>query len=196
MPLINWSQPLSPKGTGQVRPQCPFTVPQVDVDKRFSNSTLLTPETFCVCRDKGQGGVLYIPAYTPKACSTAKCPLRRQNCLQLRITDLDLIRTGNLGLKCSCFKSFLERSLFFVFFFYLFTATSVAYGSSPASGWIKATATPQPCQHQIPATSATYGRSLTHWAMPGIKPTSSQRRQVLNLLSCNRNSLKGFSTEK
>ena len=35
--------------------------------------------------------------------------------------------------------------------------------------------------------------SLTHWARPGIKPTSSQRqRQVLNSLSHNRNSIIQF----
>ena len=55
---------------------------------------------------------------------------------------------------------------------------------------------PQPQQHQIRATSATfaaicYGNAgfLTHWAGPGIKPTSSQMlRWVLNPLSHNRNS--------
>ena len=56
-------------------------------------------------------------------------------------------------------------------------------------------ATPQPWQHRIwhtPATYATaYGnaRSLTHWARPEIEPTSSQRQcWIFNLLSHNRNS--------
>ena len=55
---------------------------------------------------------------------------------------------------------------------------------------------PQPGQHQIQAASATYTvtcgsiRSLTHWARPGIKTSSSQRQHwVLNPLSHNRNSL-------
>ena len=55
--------------------------------------------------------------------------------------------------------------------------------------------TPQPQQHQIWATSATYtspwgkGRSLTHWGRPGIEPSSSQRlRRVLNPLCHNGNS--------
>ena len=55
--------------------------------------------------------------------------------------------------------------------------------------------TPQPQQRGIQATSVTYtaahgnARSLTHWARPGMEPTSSwTRRQVLNPLSHNRNS--------
>ena len=57
--------------------------------------------------------------------------------------------------------------------------------------------TPQPPQHQIQAASVNYNaaccnaRSLTHWLRPGSKPTSSWRqRQVLNLLTHNRNSLR------
>ena len=53
--------------------------------------------------------------------------------------------------------------------------------------------TPQPQPHQIWAASATYttahgnARSLTHWARPGIEPTSSQiRGQAHNLLSHNK----------
>ena len=55
--------------------------------------------------------------------------------------------------------------------------------------------TPQPQQHQIWDTSLTYAaacsnaKSFTHWAKPGIKPTSSgMLRWVLN----NRNSKKSF----
>ena len=54
---------------------------------------------------------------------------------------------------------------------------------------------PWPCQHWIWASSATYptaygnARFLTHWARPGIEPTSSQRQlQVLNPLGQNGNS--------
>ena len=56
-------------------------------------------------------------------------------------------------------------------------ATPAAYGRFKARGWIGAAAA---ClQHQIQATSAVYttaqgnARSLTHWARPGIEPTSS-----------------------
>ena len=53
----------------------------------------------------------------------------------------------------------------------------MAYVCSQARGPIRTTPQPQPCG--IWATSATYirapgnTRSLTHWARPGIKPTSS-----------------------
>ena len=58
----------------------------------------------------------------------------------------------------------------------------MAHGSSQASSWIRATAAslqpqPQPCQ--IRTTSSIYAilhsnfGSLTHWAGPGIEPTSS-----------------------
>ena len=53
----------------------------------------------------------------------------------------------------------------------------------------------QPWQHWIQAASVTYAtacsntRSLTHWVRPGIKPASSQRHLVLNLLNHNGNSL-------
>ena len=54
---------------------------------------------------------------------------------------------------------------------------------------------PQPRQHQLQATSATYttacsnARSLTHWVRPGIDPTfSGTLWQVLNMLSHNKNS--------
>ena len=48
---------------------------------------------------------------------------------------------------------------------------------------------PQPQQYWVwAAYTPAYTRSLTHWARPGIKPTSSQRpRQVLHPLSYNRN---------
>ena len=53
----------------------------------------------------------------------------------------------------------------------------------------------QPQPHRTQAESATYPTAhgnagfLTHWARPGIEPTSSQRLcQVLNLMNRNRNS--------
>ena len=63
------------------------------------------------------------------------------------------------------------------FFFGLFRAVPVAYGSSKARGWIRAM--PQPQQRGIQAGSSNYitaqGNTgfLIHWARPGIKPASS-----------------------
>ena len=64
-------------------------------------------------------------------------------------------------------------------FFFFFRAKPVAYESSQARGQIRATATPQPQQHQIWALSATYTtshgniESPTLQARSGIEPTSS-----------------------
>ena len=79
--------------------------------------------------------------------------------------------------------------------FFLFMATPIAYGSSLARG--QAGASPAGLhQCQVRTTSATYtaacsnSGSLTCWARPGIKPSSSQTLcQVLNLLSHSRNSI-------
>ena len=91
-------------------------------------------------------------------------------------------------------KNIREKKLFFPmqeFFFFsfsfpsFFTAAPVAYRSSWARGWIRASAAGLCHSH-----SDAYGNagSLTHWARPGIKPASSQRLpQVLNLLSHNTN---------
>ena len=98
---------------------------------------------------------------------------------------------------------------FLGFFFLLFRATPVVYGSSQARGWIGATAawpTPQAQQREIQAVSVTYttahsnAGSLTYWAGPGIESESSwllvrfitaePRRELLfldfysNLLRC------------
>ena len=81
---------------------------------------------------------------------------------------------------------FFYFSLFPIFFsFFFLRATCAAYKSSQARGHIRTAATrfkphprPQPQQHQIQATSATYSTacsnmgSLTHWARPGIEPSS------------------------
>ena len=81
-----------------------------------------------------------------------------------------------------------EVSIFFrmyfciLTFFFLFRDIPVAYGSSQARGRIRAAAagpTPQTQQLGIWAASMAYtiacgnARSLTHWAGPGIEPTSS-----------------------
>ena len=67
------------------------------------------------------------------------------------------------------------------FFFFLFRAISMAHGVSQAREWmeLQLQPIPQPQQHWIWATSATYTaawgntRSLSHWATPGIEPGSS-----------------------
>ena len=70
----------------------------------------------------------------------------------------------------------------FVFLYWLFRATPMAYGGSQPKSWISAVncrPTPQPQLRQIWASSVTYttghgnARSLTHWSRPGIEPTSS-----------------------
>ena len=82
------------------------------------------------------------------------------------------------SLKPLCQKG----TLFFSFFFLLFRATLTAYGSSQSRGQIRATAAglaPQPRQRKIWALSSTYTiahgntGSRTHWARPGMEPTSS-----------------------
>ena len=71
----------------------------------------------------------------------------------------------------------LTFSLFF--FFFLFKATPVAYGSSQARGWIRTAAAALSHCHSNAGPellSATYtaacsnGGSLTHWARPGWNP--------------------------
>ena len=65
----------------------------------------------------------------------------------------------------------------FVFVFCLLRAMPMAYGSSQARGWIRATAAghshshPRSKLHLQPMPQLT--RSLTHRARPGIKPTTS-----------------------
>ena len=67
---------------------------------------------------------------------------------------------------------------FFVLFFFLFRVAPAACGSSWARGnSCSGQPPPQPQQHWTWATSATTAcekaRFLTHWARPGIEPTSS-----------------------
>ena len=63
---------------------------------------------------------------------------------------------------------------FFFFLFFLFRAAPAAYGSSHVRGQIRAEAAG--LHH-----SQSNTRSLTHWARPGIEPTSSWRLcHVLN----------------
>ena len=80
-------------------------------------------------------------------------------------------------------------SLLMFFFFFSFEGLTWGNGVSLAIGWTGATAGAytKPQQGQIRTASATYAAacsnpgSLTHWARPGIEPTSSWTLcQVLN----------------
>ena len=88
-------------------------------------------------------------------------------------------------------KSPAEILLSFLFSLY---AEPAAYGSSQAQGWIRPAAEGHSHDHRIRGASMTYAAaygnsgSLTHWARPGIQPTSSQLCPILNLLSHNGNS--------
>ena len=80
-------------------------------------------------------------------------------------------------------KSLMRNGIFTSFFLGGgFRATPLAYGGSQARGWIGATADSLHHSHSnagIWAASVTYTtaqgnvRPLTHWARPGIEPTSS-----------------------
>ena len=71
--------------------------------------------------------------------------------------------------------------ILFIHVFLLLRAAPMASGGSQARGlsnWsYSCRPTPQPQQHGIRATSAIYtaahGDALTHWARPGIEPTTS-----------------------
>ena len=69
--------------------------------------------------------------------------------------------------------------IWIITFFFSFRVIPAAYGGSQVKSELHLPPIPQPQQHQIRATSATYtsvhgnSRSLTYWARPGIKPTSS-----------------------
>ena len=74
----------------------------------------------------------------------------------------------------------VKNKLLLFILFLLFRATPTSYGSSQATGWIRATAAGLHYNHSH-AASATYttahgkAGSLTHWARPRIKPASSWR---------------------
>ena len=81
------------------------------------------------------------------------------------------------------FRGFFLFFLFFFFLSFFFYATPVAYGESQARGRIRAIATglhhshsnsgSKPRLQPTPQLMANAG-SLTHWARPRIKPTSSR----------------------
>ena len=86
-------------------------------------------------------------------------------------------KTSKIGAPFKTSQDFI----FIYLFVLLFSVAPVAYKSSQHRGQIGARATswPQPQQHQIQATSATYitahgnTGTLTHWAGPEIEPASS-----------------------
>ena len=92
--------------------------------------------------------------------------------------------TGNqkaLKSKSSSWNIPIINKLDELFFVCIFRFSPWAYGSSYARGGIRAVAadlhTPQPQQRQIWATAYTTTHSnaglLTHWARPGMEPSSS-----------------------
>ena len=107
-------------------------------------------------------------------------------------------RSGIEPLPPSC----CSQSFFFFFFFNDCTCSLWKFRGKGSKWSCNCQPTPQPPQLWIWATSLTYttacgnARTLTHWAMPGMEPTSSRTAcLVLNLLG-KRNSLKHFSINK
>ena len=88
---------------------------------------------------------------------------------------------------------------FFLIYFFSFLGPHLRHMAVPRLGVeleLQLGPMPQPWQCQIPTTSVAYAiacgnaECLTHWAAPGIEPTSSQTLcRVLNPLSHNVNSL-------
>ena len=87
-----------------------------------------------------------------------------------------------LGLQVPIFLLSSHDSLFNFFFFCLFRAAPPAYGSSQARGGIRDAAASLHHSHRdarsephLRPTPLAHGNaeSLTHWARPGIEPTSS-----------------------
>ena len=72
-------------------------------------------------------------------------------------------------------------SFMYVFIHFLFRATPITYGKCPGEGLNRNTAAVLPHSHSNtgseqclwPIQARRYTRSLTHWARPWIKPTSS-----------------------
>ena len=81
---------------------------------------------------------------------------------------------------CTYFLPSCGLSFFFFFFHFLGRSHGIWRFTGWGSNWSHShRPTPEPQQHRIRATSATYttphgnARSLTHWARAGIKPTIS-----------------------
>ena len=105
-------------------------------------------------------------------------------CIFWRLGPCLLHHLQRLSHSVGClFTVFLFFGVFFVFFFFLFSlATPVAYRGSQARSnqSYSHQPMPEPQQHGIRAASATYTTAhgnagfLTHWARPGMEPTSSR----------------------
>ena len=72
----------------------------------------------------------------------------------------------------------------YILFFFKAISTPAAYGSSWARGPTGATSVPY-----TTASAFSNAGSLTHWARPGIEPTTSQRMSLIYSLSHNVNSM-------
>jgi len=82
----------------------------------------------------------------------------------------------NDGFPVCCGNSRYSQPFFFFFFFFcLFRAAPMAYGGSQARGLIGAVATSLRHSHSHMGYDLhhSYAGSLTHWARPGIEPTTS-----------------------
>ena len=103
-------------------------------------------------------------------------------------------RTGGLGSKDPNSPMAFRQGFLFLFFFLWPHLGIWKFPGYRLNQSCSCRPTPQPPQCQIRATSANYAaRSLTHWARPGIEPTSSQTLfWVLDLLRYDGNSGQGF----
>ena len=101
--------------------------------------------------------------------------------------------------NANMFSKHMNKNVYSVIiFFFFFLQPHLQHTDTPGLGVnseLQLSPTPQPEQHHIQATSATYVTacsntwSLTHWARPGIKHTPAQRRpRVLSPLSHSGNS--------
>ena len=89
------------------------------------------------------------------------CIIRHYFLCTSSLPDIAFYRLPGVFLTHLCFTG-----LFCCCLFIFFRAAPAAYGGSQARGWIGAVAT---CLHHSHSDS----RSPTHWARPGIRPTTS-----------------------
>ena len=103
-------------------------------------------------------------------------------CISLVNSDTENLFMWLLAICVSYLEKCLPRSSALFFFFPLFRATtgSIWRFQGQGSNWsYSCRPTPQPQKHKFRAASATHttahsnARSLTHWAIPGIKPATS-----------------------
>ena len=110
--------------------------------------------------------------------------------LLLAVTSLYFLQLRNVP---HLSLTFISLTLFF----FPFHSRILEYGGSRARSRTRAAAVAYSTVSLTLATAWGNTTSLTHWAGPGIEPTSSQRQcWVLNPLSHNRNSLNIFDHDK